>query len=64
MATQAHLSPHLTSARQLLEEVSGEPAAQVKATAALAHAALVVAEQIAAVRLILSAQAVDDDHAN
>jgi Mg-chelatase subunit ChlI len=59
MATQAQLSPHLTSARQLLDEVSGDDDAQVKATAALAHAALVVAEQVAAVRLVLSAQAVN-----
>jgi hypothetical protein len=57
MATQAQLSPHLTSARQLLEAVSGDDDPQVLATAALAHAALVVAEQVAAVRLILAAQA-------
>jgi hypothetical protein len=61
MATQAQPSTHLTAARQLLAEVGvsdgGDP--QVKATAAVAHAALVLAEQVAAVRLVMSANAVN-----
>jgi hypothetical protein len=64
MATQAQLSPHLTSARQLLDDVTGDEDPQVKAAAAMAHAALVVAEQLAAVRLVLAAQAVNGSHAD
>ena len=64
MATQAQPSPHLTSARQLLDEVAGDDDPRVKATAAMVHATLVVAEQVAAVRLILSAQAVNGKPAN
>ena len=58
MATQAQPSPHLISARLLLEEISGDDP-QVKATIAMVHATLVVAEQVAALRLILAAQAVN-----
>jgi hypothetical protein len=60
MATQTQTSPHLASARQLLDDVAaegGDP--QVKATAAAAHATLVLAEQVAAVRLVIAAQAVN-----
>jgi len=61
MATQAQTSPHLALARQLLDDVAasndGDP--QVKATAAAAHATLVLAEQVAAVRLVMAAQAVN-----
>lgn len=61
MATQTQPSPHLATARRLLDEVSaadgGDP--QVKATAAAAHALLVLAEQVAGVRLVIAAQAAD-----
>src|SRR4051794_41801784 len=53
MATQAQTTQHLDAARQLLddvmEEAAGDP--QAKATAAVAHATLVLAEQGAAVRV-------------
>jgi hypothetical protein len=59
MATQAQPSPHLATARKLLDEVTASAAddPQVKATAAAAHATLVLAEQVAAVRLVIAAQA-------
>jgi hypothetical protein len=52
-------SPHLTAARELLDEVASVTAgpdgdAQAKATAAAAHATLVLAEQVAAARLTLA----------
>ena len=58
--TQAQqASPHLTTARQLLDEIgaatdaaAGDP--QTKATAAAAHAILVLAEQVAAARLAMA----------
>ena len=57
MATETHnQSPHLAAARELLDELGavtlspdGDP--QTKATAAAAHAILVLAEQVAAARL-------------
>jgi len=59
MATQAQTTQHLDAARQLLddvmEEAAGDP--QAKATAAVAHATLVLAEQVAAVRLVMAADA-------
>ena len=62
MATQAQPSPHLATARRLLDDVTGpggdDP--QVKATAAVAHATLVLAEQVAAVRLVIAAQAAEN----
>ena len=63
MATQAQISPHLASARQLLEDVTGDEPVdpQVKATAASAHATLVLAEQVAALRLVVAADAVQRD---
>ena len=59
MATQAPTTQHLAAARQLLDEVMDDAAAdpQVKATAAAAHATLVLAEQVAAVRLVRAAEA-------
>ena len=61
MATQAQPSTHLTAARHLLDEVGATDGddPQVKATAAVAHATLVLAEQVAAVRLVMSANAVN-----
>ena len=52
-------SRHLTAARQLLDEVGAatqgpESDAQAKATAAAAHAILVLAEQVAAARLTMA----------
>jgi hypothetical protein len=62
MTTQVQQSPHLTAARRLLDEVEDahrgdDP--QVKATAAAAHAMLVLAEQVAGVRLVIAAHAAD-----
>ena len=58
---QQQASPHLTAARQLLDEIGaatdgpqGDP--QAKATAAAAHAILVLAEQVAAARLTMAMQ--------
>jgi hypothetical protein len=60
MATQAQISPHLATARQLLDDVIADGSAdpQAKATAAAAHATLVLAEQVAALRLVAAAEAV------
>jgi hypothetical protein len=62
MTTQGQMSPHLATARGLLDEVSadGSTDPQVKATAAAAHATLVLAEQLAAVRLVLAASSVEN----
>jgi hypothetical protein len=61
MATQPQISPHLASARQLLDDVTADDTAdaQVKAMAAGAHATLVLAEQVAALRLVVAAEAVE-----
>ena len=57
MDTQRPTSPHLSAARRLLEEL-GDPAdPHVKASAANAHAILVLAEQVAGARLVLAADA-------
>ena len=63
MATPAQISPHLASARQLLDDVTADDTAdpQVKAAAASAHATLVLAEQVAALRLVVAAHAVEGD---
>jgi hypothetical protein len=63
MTTQAQSSSqHLAEARELLDELQtttkrpvGDP--QTKATAAAAHAILVLAEQVAAVRVLLAGNA-------
>jgi hypothetical protein len=63
MATQAESSSqHLASARQLLDELrpiteggAGDP--QTKATAAIAHSILVLAEQVAVARVLMAADA-------
>jgi hypothetical protein len=56
-------SQHLTAARKLLDELevasegpAGDP--QTKAATAVAHATLVLAEQVAAVRVLLVGEAV------
>jgi hypothetical protein len=67
MATHAptSTSEHLTTARELLDDVTvaGSTDPQVKAAAAAAHATLVLAEQVAAVRLVLAASAAQNGHA-
>ena len=63
MTTQAQSSSqHLAAARQLLDELrpvtdgpDGDP--QAKATAAAAHATLVLAEQVAVVRVLMAGEA-------
>jgi hypothetical protein len=52
-------SPHLLAARELLDDVKarGGDDPQLMAAAANAHATLVLAEQVAAVRLVLAAEA-------
>jgi hypothetical protein len=63
MASQAESSSqHLAAARGLLDELkpvtegnAGD--AQVKATAAVAHAVLVLAEQVAVARVLMAADA-------
>jgi hypothetical protein len=59
MEAQRVTSPHLTAARRLLDDISEATDPQVKAAAANAHAALVLAEQVAAVRLVLAADAMN-----
>jgi hypothetical protein len=59
MQTQRTTSPHLTAARQLLEEIGESADPQTKASAATAHAVLVLAEQVAAARLVMAADAVN-----
>ena len=62
MATQTQTSPHLANARGLLDDVTTDTEdPQVKATAASAHATLVLAEQVAALRLVVAAQAVESN---
>ena len=60
MATNAQTSKHLTAARQLLDELGAPDDPAVKAAAANAHATLVLAEQLAAVRLVLAAGAAEN----
>ena len=57
--TQQSSSPHLESARRLLDELSSDVTANAdtRAAEAVAHSILVLAEQVAAARLILAADA-------
>lgn len=63
MATQAQAgSQHLAAARELLDQLepltqgpAGDP--QTKATAAAAHAILVLAEQVAVARVLMASDA-------
>ena len=65
MATQAEASSqHLASARELLGQLEaftqtpqGDP--QTKATAAVAHAVLVLAEQVAVARVLMAGDALE-----
>ena len=59
MAAQTQSSSkHLGAARSLLEEIESETDPQVKATAAVAHATLVLAEQVAVARVVMATDAV------
>jgi hypothetical protein len=59
MATKAESSSkHLGAARALLDQIEGETDPQVKATAAVAHATLVLAEQVAVARVVMATDAV------
>ena len=60
MAIQTQTSQNLTAARTLLDELATVDDPQAKATAAAAHATLVLAEQVAGVRLVLAAGAVEN----
>jgi hypothetical protein len=61
MTTQAQSSSqHLGAARELLDELhaqAGTADAQTKATAAVAHSILVLAEQVAVARVLMAADA-------
>jgi hypothetical protein len=59
METQGQKSRHLAEARRLLDELQGEAGAdpQAKATAAAAHAILVLAEQVAVARVVMATEA-------
>jgi hypothetical protein len=59
MATRAESSSkHLGAARALLDQLEDESDPQVKATAAVAHATLVLAEQVAVARVVMATDAV------
>jgi hypothetical protein len=65
MATQAQAgSQHLGAARELLDEIAGEQDPQTKATAAAAHAILVLAEQVAVVRVLMASDAAQQKEPN
>ena len=52
-------SKHLAAARSLLDELDGETDAQAKASAAIAHSVLVLAEQVAVARVVMATDAVN-----
>jgi hypothetical protein len=60
MEPKGHTSRHLAAARRLLDELEAEPATDqlTNATAASAHAILVLAEQVAVARVLIAADAV------
>jgi hypothetical protein len=47
-------SQHLAEARRLLDELEGETDPQAMASAATAHAILVLAEQVAVARIVIA----------
>ena len=59
-------SQHLAKAREMLDEIEQTPDAdpQVKATAAAAHATLVLAEQVAVVRVLMASEAAQNGNGN
>ena len=61
MAAKGQSSVHLAEARKLLDELKGETGAdpQTKATAAAAHAILVLAEQVAVARVVMATDAAE-----
>ena len=59
MATQQTTSRQLAGARRLLDELGDANEPQTQAAAAIAHSILVLAEQVAASRLILAADAAE-----
>jgi hypothetical protein len=61
MRPQGQTSSHLAEARRLLDELEAEPSGidqRTRATAATAHAILVLAEQVAAARVVMATDAV------
>jgi hypothetical protein len=52
-------SKHLAAARSLLDELEGESDPQAKASAAIAHSVLVLAEQVAVARVVMATDAVN-----
>jgi len=61
MATQQTTNQHLAAARQLLDEVKDATDPQTKASAATAHAILVLAEQVAVARVVMATEAVNGE---
>lgn len=59
MTAKQQSSHHLAEARRLLEELKPETDAQAKATAAAAHAILVLAEQVAVARVVMATDAAE-----
>ena len=64
MAAQGQSSKHLAAARILLDDLKAELEgggvdAQTKATAAVAHATLVLAEQVAVARVVMATDAAE-----
>ena len=62
-------SKHLAAARELLDDLAGLTSgphgdAQVKATAAVAHSMLVLAEQVAVVRVLMASEAAQARNGN
>jgi hypothetical protein len=59
MAAKGQSSKHLAEARKLLDELKDEKGIdpQTKATAAAAHATLVLAEQVAVARVVMATDA-------
>ena len=61
MATQEKTgSQHLAAARELLDELGTRDDPQTKATAAVAHSILVLAEQVAVARVMMVSDAVKE----
>ena len=60
MEAKGQTSRHLAEARRLLDELEAVPAIdqRTRATAAAAHAILVLAEQVALIRVVMAAEAV------
>ena len=59
MTPKGQSSVHLAEARRLLDELKEEAEPQAKATAAAAHAILVLAEQVAVARVVMATDAAE-----